>query len=312
MRLETFRGPDLASVSAQARLALGDDVMIVHTRRVRSVGGSQIEVTAAPADEVERFTRRLTPGPLPTRSRAAGSRPSVLALVGPTGAGKTTTVAKLAVHPQAMGTHRVGLLTLDTFRAGALEQLGMYAEVAGIALEIAYDAADVSAAMERLQGCDTIIVDTPGRSPRADRRRGDDATRAMHWRTLFDFIAPDEVHLALPATVRPDIAVGVRDAFDADGDVPVTHLLLTKLDEVPGEAGVADLAAALSLPARWVADGQEIPADLAAGAPRILKSLGMTGGTRETGHGTRDGNVAVIPPSMASHVSRVPLPVSRP
>ena len=132
MRLETFRGPDLGSVSAQARRALGDDVMIVHTRRVRTALGAQIEVTAAPAEEIERFTRRLTPGPLPTRSRAAGSRPSVLALVGPTGAGKTTTVAKLAVHPQAMGTHRVGLLTLDTFRAGALEQLGMYAEVAGI------------------------------------------------------------------------------------------------------------------------------------------------------------------------------------
>jgi flagellar biosynthesis protein FlhF len=303
MRLERFRGPDLASVSKRARQSFGDDVMIVHTRIVGTDGTPMIEVTAADAGEVERFTARLTPGPLPTRRRtAAGVRPSIIALVGPTGAGKTTTVAKLAVHPLALGTLRVGLLTLDTFRAGALEQLGMYAEVAGIPLEIAYDAADVAGAMDRLQHCDAIIVDTPGRSPRTDRRHGDANARVAHWRTLLDAIAPDEVHLALPATVRADIAVGGRDAFDADGNMPVTHLLLTKLDEVPREAGVAELASAISLPARWVADGQEIPADLAVGAPRILKSLGVSIGTRDE---PRMAAAAAVP------ASRAPSPVSR-
>jgi flagellar biosynthesis protein FlhF len=310
MRLERFRGPDLASVGAQARRAFGDDVMIVHTRIVGSARRPLIEVTAAAADEVQRFTARLTPGPLPTRGRtAAGPRPSVIALVGPTGAGKTTTVAKLAVHPIALGTLRAGMITLDTFRAGALEQLGMYAEVAGIPLEIAYDAADVAGALDRLQHCDVIIVDTPGRSPRTDRRRGDANARVAHWRTLLDAIAPDEVHLVLPATVRSDIATGVRDAFDADGNMPVTHLLLTKLDEVPDEAGVAELASAISLPARWVADGQEIPADLAVGAPRILRSLGVTAGdaTQDAGSDERAPSATA---GVAASVARVPSAVS--
>ena len=310
MRLERFRGPDLASVSKRARQSFGDDVMIVHTRILGTAGAPMIEVTAADADAVQRFTTRLTPGPLPTRGRtAAGSRPSVIALVGPTGAGKTTTVAKLAVHPLALGTLRVGMITLDTFRAGALEQLGMYAEVAGIPLEIAYDAADVAAAMDRLQHCDAIIVDTPGRSPRS--RRVDAVDGAAHWRTLLDAIAPDEVHLALPATIRADIATGVREAFDADGEMPVTHLLLTKLDEVPQEAGVAELASAIALHARWVADGQEIPADLAVGAPRILKSLGVTVGTPDAGHAAReDAQVRAAAPAVGARASRVPSSVS--
>jgi flagellar biosynthesis protein FlhF len=312
MRLETFRGPDLATVSAGARRAFGDDVMIVRTRTLRTASGPLVEVTAGAAEDIEKFSRRLTPARMPlggTHVRNPDDRPYMVALVGPTGAGKTTTAAKLAVHPSAFGTVRVGLLTLDTYRAGALEQLGMYAEVAGIPLEIAYDAADMQAALGRLQGCDAIIVDTPGRSPRADRRRSDADVQGTHWRTLLDAIQPDEVHLALPATIRADIARGVHDAFDADGEVAATHMLLTKLDEVPEEAGVADLAAALGLPARWVADGQEIPADLAMGPARILRSLGTTvgSGKRQTGSDT----ASTERDTRGSTTSRLPLPASR-
>src|SRR5687768_10633961 len=90
-----FRGADLASVSARAHAALGADVVILATRTLRP---GVIEVVAAEANDVARFERRLTPGPtLPER----GGRPRVVALVGPTGAGKTTTAVKLAVHPDA-------------------------------------------------------------------------------------------------------------------------------------------------------------------------------------------------------------------
>ena len=185
-----------------------------------------------------------------------------MALVGPTGAGKTTTAAKLAVHPEAFGGRKVGLLTLDTYRVGALEQLEIVAEVARLPLEVAYAAGEVEGALRRLAACDVVIVDTPGRSPKADALNDE-------WRALLAAARPDETHLVLPATLRPDIAVSVHTAHAA------THLLLSKLDEVPGEAGVADLALALPLPARWVTDGQEIPADLRPAPARILASLGL-------------------------------------
>ncbi len=269
MRLETFRGLTLTRVAADARDALGDDVMIVHTRTVRTPAGPVIEIVVATTGDVERFRRRVEPAPLPPARTAleakAGARPFVLALVGPTGAGKTTTAAKLASHPSAFGGRRVGLLTLDTYRAAAVAQLETHAELARLPLEVVYGPREVEGAMKRLSKCDAVIVDTPGWSPRHPERN--DA-----WRTLLALCFPDETHLVMPAGVRADVAANMVDALD---DVGLTHLLVTKLDEVPHESGVAELAAQVALPARWVADGQEIPADLRPAGARLLASLGV-------------------------------------
>lgn len=265
MTLHPFRAPELPQALAAAQRALGEDAMIVRTRRL--VGGG-FEVVAAQAAELAGFRARLEGEPLPelgarTRRRGEG-RPWLLALVGPTGAGKTTTAAKLAVHPQAFGERKVGLLSLDTYRVGAVEQLGIIAEIARLPLEVVYAVDEVEGALRRLNGCDVVLLDTPGRSPKAEALNAE-------WSALLRAARPDEVHLVLPATLRPDIATSVQRAYAPLG---VTHLLLSKLDEVPGESGVAELAAALALPARWVTDGQDIPADLRTAPARILASLG--------------------------------------
>lgn len=272
-----FRGRELAAVSAQARAALGDDALVLRTSSHKANGVSLIEIVAASAHEVSRFQARLTPESSSPRQRGpalgarpagrgddgAGAPPLVLALVGPTGAGKTTTAVKLAVNPEALGQRKVGLVTLDTYRAGAVAQLETYARVAGLPMEVAYEPRDVAPALARLADRDVVIVDTPGRGPKA----GDG-----EWRAMLAALAPDEVHLVMPATMRPDLAEAMRDALDGEA----THLLLTKLDEVPNDTGVADLAARLDLPVRWVADGQTIPTDLAPGVPRLMQALGAS------------------------------------
>ena len=267
MNIQTFRGRDLKTVSIAAEDALGADAMIVSTRVLRT-NPTQVEVVAAPAVDIQRLRRRLEP--LPLRPPPEGSnRPRIVALVGPTGAGKTTTVAKLAVNPAAFGAWRVGLLTIDTFRTGALEQLDSYARVTGLPLEIVYSAEEVSGALERLSGCDVVLVDSPGRSPRH-------AAHNAAWMDLLREIGPDEVHLVIPAPLRLEVAVATLEAYEAIG---VTHLLLTKLDEVIDDAGIADTAIEMRLKTRWVTDGQEVPADLHPAAPRVLGSLGSyTGG----------------------------------
>lgn len=272
MRLERFRGPDFASVSRDIESRLGEDALIVATRTLRE-GGRQsgVELTAVAAGELDRFKRRLEPVSMAMRMGAAqrARRPFVVALVGPTGAGKTTTAAKLATNTAgAFGRRKVGLLTLDTYRVGALEQLTQYAELASLPLEVAYEAREVRGAMQRLGSCEVVIVDTPGRSPRLDTTE-----QGRAWQRLLAAVAPDETHLVVPAGVREDVAIAALRALE--DELAPTHALYTKLDEVPREAGLAELAAALDLPARWVTDGQGIPDDLRAAPARIVAALGI-------------------------------------
>lgn len=270
MQLERFRGADLSHVSGRARRSVGDDVMILHTRMVREGGVPMVEIMAASAAALDRVRARLEATPFPSPLRGEGGRPYCIALVGPTGAGKTTTAAKLAVRRGAFGTAKTGLITLDTYRVGGMEQLSTYADLADVPFEVVYDVNEVEAAFKRLAACDVVIVDTPGRGPAASEL-------TERWRTLLDAINPDETHLVLPATLRPDLALQCARGYGATRvHRGATHVLLTKLDEVPREAGVADLALSVELPTRWVCDGQDVPADIKPSVPRILRGYGMS------------------------------------
>lgn len=270
MAPERFRGADLSQVADRARRTMGDDVMILHTRTVRDGGVPMVEVLAATSDAIDRVRARLEPDPLPTPLRAADGSPYRIALVGPTGAGKTTTAAKLAVRRGMFGAARPGLLTLDTYRVGGMEQLATYAELADIPFEVVYDAREIAGALQRLSSCDIIIIDTPGRSPAS-------AELTERWRSLLDALEPDEVHLVMPASLRPDLAIDIARGYRSTrAHRGATHLLLTKVDEVPRESGVADLALSVELPARWVTDGQAVPADLKPGVARIMRAYGLS------------------------------------
>ena len=271
MQLETFRGDQLHKVVGQVRRALGEDAMIVRTKVKKRKGRKVVEIVAAPAQEVQALRTKLDGG------RAAAERaqnrrnrlgPYTIALLGPSGSGKTSTAVKLALHPRGLGGRTVGFVTLDTLRVGAVEELQTYAEIAGIPLEVVYHEREVPGAMERLRSCDALVVDTPGRAPVASSR----------WHDVLRTIEPDEVHLVVPVGVRIDVARKARESFTSCG---LTHVLLTKLDQVAGDVGLAEMAQAIELPARWVTDGQDIPSDLRVAGPRILAALGLGGEVEE-------------------------------
>lgn len=268
MRLETFHGRDVSSVHALARRALGDDAFILETRAAPRGGRAGIEIVAVAAEDLLRL-QRLLRGAGYRAPRAAG--PRVIALVGPTGAGKTTTIAKLATHPDAFGLQRVGLLTLDSHRAAGFEQLEAYADAAGIHCAIAYDAAEAAQAMRKFASCDVVLVDTAGRGPLA-------TGLPAQARLLAEAIRPHETHLVVPATMRVDLLEAVREAH---APMSPTHAMLTKLDEVPADATLAVMAGRLALRMRWVTDGQDVPASLAPAAPAILAPLGLRPGVLE-------------------------------
>jgi flagellar biosynthesis protein FlhF len=267
MQLETFVGAELPYVLKQVRLALGEDAMLVSNRTLSGPDGEVVEVVAARGEEVEALRTVLDPGPWVARAarlRANGGArvgPYRVALVGSAGAGKTTAAVKVALQRPGPSS-RVGLITLDTYRAGALDEIQTYAEIAGLPLEAAYSVEDAQAAIQRLRDQELVLVDTPGRGFGGGQK---------DWLDLLRAIDPDEVHLVVPAAYRAAAVLALKRALG----VAPTHLLVSKLDETPADEALVELAEKVGLPSRWVSRGPELTGGLDAATPRILASLGV-------------------------------------
>lgn len=268
MPLKTYRGPSAAALLAQVQAELGEDAVIVRT--APAAGG--IEIVAADPETAETVSRLMgavakpaSTGATAARSVSAPATPApvklertVIGLVGPTGAGKTTTIAKLAAHPRVFQGRKVGLLSLDTYRVGAMEQLQIHAELASIPLAVVHESSDLSRALRELRQCDVILADCPGRGPRFQRDA--DAVR-----DILRELGTSELHLVLPAGIQAELARRLAAHHMERG---VTHLLVSKVDEIPDDWTLFELAIELGLPMRWLADGQRVPQDIRSAAPR--------------------------------------------
>ena len=205
---------------------------------------------------------------LARRVRASGplkcdSGQARVALVGPTGAGKTTTAAKLAAQYALIHKNSVALLTLDTYRVGAVEQLGAYARILDLPLEVAMCPEDVDAQIAKHQDKDIIIIDTVGRSPRNRREMGD-------LNRLLVPSCPTETHLVISASSSP---AAQKEAVDAFSRLSADRLILTKADECPQLGCILNLAATSLLPFSYVAFGQEVPDDIGLADEQWLSQL---------------------------------------
>lgn len=277
MPLESFIGPTVEALLTRAQRTLGTDAEIIAVRTLRGEeGGVQYQVLAGTASDARDERRRMAHdgGSHPLLKCAPGQDdfarrrdqeigPRIVAFVGPTGVGKTTTIAKLATHPEFFRKKKIGFLCFDTYRVGAVEQLRTYAEIAGLPMETVYEASDLPKAMKRLSDRDVIFVDTPGRGPRLQA----DTAQIRQW---LSQIKPDETHLVLPAGLQLAIVRRTIESYRSHG---ITHVLATKLDEAPDDWTLFDAAAENRIPMRWLSDGQEVPADCKAAAPRLLAAV---------------------------------------
>ena len=192
----------------------------------------------------------------------------IVALVGPTGVGKTTTVAKLAAGFRIEAKRRVGLLTIDTFRIAAVQQLKAYAEIMDLPMEVVEKPEQMCAALDRLGDVDLVLIDTAGRSPRSD-------ARIEQLVELLRSAQPDETHLVLSATGSTR---SIETAVAGFSPVRPTAAILTKLDEAPCTAAVlAPLTPSdqySGIPLSYTTNGQQVPDDIApADAPYLLSRL---------------------------------------
>ncbi|MDR1053480.1 MAG: hypothetical protein LBL39_04840 [Planctomycetaceae bacterium] len=184
-----------------------------------------------------------------------------VALVGATGVGKTSTIAKIAAYYKLRESRRVGLLTMDMFRIAAADQLQRYADMLEIQFETASGTDKVQAALRRLTGCDLILIDTPGTNPMNEAK-----LRGIN--SVLREANVGEVHLLLSATSSFAVMVDTINRFSL---LNPTGLTLTKLDEAVGISDVYKMLKSNKLPLKFFTLGQNISEDIeVAGATRLV------------------------------------------
>jgi flagellar biosynthesis protein FlhF len=187
--------------------------------------------------------------------------------VGPTGVGKTTTIAKLAANYRLRERKRVGLITVDTYRIAAVEQLRTYADIIDLPMEVVATPRQMREAVERLADLDLVLIDTAGRSPR-------DEIKIQELRALLAEAHADEVHLVMSAAASARQLVSTARQFSEAG---TTALLLTKLDEASCIGHLLTLLRQCSLPVSYLTDGQNVPDDIQVAERGVIAQwvLGM-------------------------------------
>lgn len=187
----------------------------------------------------------------------------VIALVGPPGAGKSSTLAKLAWHCRVVEQQTVGLISLDRYRMAANSLLERFARIVNLKLYVIQDVDGLQSALHELTDADVILIDTPGVG------RGDRSMMEAV-RLLLKAAAPDETHLVLNATVREPVLAAAADNFTP---VDPNRLLFTHLDECDSRSVSSQLLKKIRLPSAFLADGVDLYENLKIVTPDRLASL---------------------------------------
>lgn len=176
----------------------------------------------------------------------------IVVLVGPTGVGKTTTIAKLAANMAFLENKQVAMITLDTYRIAAAEQLRTYAEIIGVPLKVVFTTADLEESILQFKDKDVIFIDTAGRSP----------FNAEHMEELRQFIniaQPDETVLVLSVTTSTRELIDIYEKF---GSMNIDRLIFTKLDETRHYGQILNTIDEIRLPIAYFTNGQNVPDDI--------------------------------------------------
>jgi flagellar biosynthesis protein FlhF len=180
----------------------------------------------------------------------------IMIFIGPTGVGKTTTLAKLAARflYKLRDTSKIGMITLDSFRVGAAEQLSIYAKIMQIPLLKVKDPKDLSTAIKRLGSPELILIDTPGSSQY-------DKKMIELTKSYFDN-NPDiqiEKNLILPTNIKSS---DLKEIYNEFSILDIDNIIFTKLDETKSFGNIIDFSYEIKKPLTYFSIGQNVPEDL--------------------------------------------------
>lgn len=186
-------------------------------------------------------------------SQTSLEKPGLFVLLGPTGSGKTTSIAKLAAAQVLRhGPHSVALLTTDTYRIAGVEQLEIYARILGVPLDVIKGPEDLLKSLEKHRDRSWIFIDTIGMGPRDPR-----LNEQLQW---FAALGADaQRFLLIPASLSGRNLATVLQPYT---DIPLSGAIISKIDETQAFAAVLEWLAAQHLPVAWYSDGQKVPEDM--------------------------------------------------
>ena len=226
------------------------DLVIEGANQRLRPGSTAADRFVAARDELSRLTP-IAPAPVPTRVHGVRRSPGprVIALIGPTGVGKTTTIAKLAADYSLRQGLKVGLIAADTYRIAAVDQLKTYASIIDVPLVVAGAPEHIPSAMTELAPCDVVLLDTAGRSQR-DSDRLDELERTL------EAAAPERIHLVLAGTAAESVVLEAASRF---GSMGAHSIIFTKLDEAVQSGMMLNVARAIGLGMSFFTTGQDVP-----------------------------------------------------
>ena len=226
---------------------------------------------------VKRYFQTLLRKMVPVRFESTPSIGSkkVIMLVGSTGVGKTTSVAKLAARYSYLmdKKYKVGLVVLDTYRIGAVEQLMQYARMMKLGIETVVDPPEFATALESLRHCDYILIDTMGSSP-YDRKKIEKIYECLDGNDVRYSI---DVVLVMPSSIKYEDLIATYDNFSS---LNIDTLMFTKLDETRGFGNIFSLAYETKKPISYFSVGQEVPEDLVCASSDFLVECLLNGFNR--------------------------------
>lgn len=191
-------------------------------------------------------------------------KPTVVIFVGPTGVGKTTTLAKIAANYLLNQKKSIGLITADTYRIAAVEQLKTYAEILGIPVSVAYTAAEIREAVNQHSDKDIVLIDTAGRSHR-------NRAQFEELKALIAASGADEVYLVLSATTSSRNCREILGSYDF---LTNYKLIFTKIDEAPVQGIILNVRYLTGKSLSYITTGQSVPDDIeTANIEKITKNL---------------------------------------
>jgi len=194
----------------------------------------------------------------------AGDHSHVVGIIGPTGVGKTTTIAKLATQKAVEEGRSVGLITADTYRVAAADQLRVFADLIDVPLEVVYTPEEMEEAIEQYREMDYIYIDTTGRSQK-------DRENLLSIQEMLEAASPQEIHLMMSATTSSATLLSTAERFSM---FPVTDLIVSKIDEAETMGSLLTLFHQYEWPVSYFTNGQNVPDDILVGtATGYIRSL---------------------------------------
>ena len=175
-----------------------------------------------------------------------------IVLVGPTGVGKTTTIAKLAGRLALGQGKKVGLITVDTYRIGAVEQLKTYADIMNIPFKVVYNMNDMENAIESMSDCEVVLIDTTGRSSK-------NKMQISELRTFVDKADTKNIHLVISSTTKNKDIKHIIEGYQI---LHYNSIIVTKLDETSTYGSILNILEFAKIPLSFVSTGQNVPDDI--------------------------------------------------